>query len=108
MMLALVGSLLIIETARQFPEASFEFIHGHVAGPEVDIEKRAKLPCPFAKDPILSQKPCVERRSRKGGLHRDLHFRQLGVEHESQHFVERVRSGAVEAEDEAAVDADPV
>ena len=75
---------------------------------EVDVEQAAALPGAVLEEPALSAQPLVQRRARERRHDGDLDVELPALADERLDGVEDLGSVAVEPEDEAAVDGDPV
>src|SRR5712691_7278946 len=101
-------AFLGVEAPGQIDKACLELGHAHLLRREVHVEQRALLPGLGFDEPSLTAQARVERGPRKSRHDRDLHLGQTGLLDETEHVVEDRGRVAVQAENEAAVDADPV
>ena len=105
---ALLRERLAVEALREPQHGAAQFLRAHAAGLEVDVEQRAALVGVGVEQPPLAREARVKGRARERRGHRHLHVEGQCVVHEVQQVVEDLRRVAVEAEDEAGVDADAV
>ena len=104
---AAIGQFLAVELNTQVDEPSSQFLGRHPLRAEIDVEQSARLPGSVAQQPTLAFQTSVERRAGERRLNRDLDVEQLRFHGELQNLIEDLRSVAVEAEDETAVNPDP-
>jgi hypothetical protein len=96
----------VIEAACEFDEILFEFIHAHLVGLEINIEESAAFCGVLGEEASFFGEAGVEGGAGEGGEVGNLDVVEAAFADEAEDIAEGLGTGAVEAEDEAAIDGD--